>query len=281
MALAVTDQGAWMHWRAEGPSDGEPVLMIMGLGGSSKAWRRLLPHVAARHRALLFDNRGTGDSDRVRGAMSLERMAADAIAVLDAAEVDAAHVVGISMGGMIAQQMALDHRERVRSLSLLCTSPGGGGSGGPPWRLLASAALRPVFGHVRTWGLVVPVLYGERAQREMPERLAEDLERRGQEVTPAVTAWAQMAGIARWDVRERLAELGGIPTVVVHGEADRLVGFDRGQVLAAGIPGAELVALPGVGHLMTTEAEAAVAAALLGHLDAAAAGPLHEATAAV
>jgi len=136
VAIATTDDGAWLHWHAEGPPGGEPVLMIMGLGGSSRAWRRLLPHVRATHRALLFDNRGTGDSDRVGGVMTLGRMAADARAVLDAAGVADAHVVGISMGGMIAQQLALDHPDRVRSLALLCTSPGGG-SGGPPWRLLA------------------------------------------------------------------------------------------------------------------------------------------------
>jgi pimeloyl-ACP methyl ester carboxylesterase len=269
MALAPTDDGAWLHWRAEGPPDGEPVLMIMGLGGSSRAWRRLLPHVREHHRALLLDNRGTGDSDRVRGVMSLERMAADALAVIDAAEVPAAHVVGISMGGMVAQQLALDHPDRVRSLALLCTSPGGS-SGGPPWRLLASAALRPAFGHARTWGIVVPALYGERARREMPDRLAQDLETRGEEATPALTAWAQMAGIARWDVRDRLGELAPLPTLVVHGEADALVPVEGGREIAARIPGARLVILPEVGHLLTTEAEAEVAAALLGHLDRAA-----------
>jgi pimeloyl-ACP methyl ester carboxylesterase len=192
--------------------------------------------------------------------------------------VPATHVVGISMGGMIAQQLALDHPDRVRSLSLLCTSPGGS-SGGVPWRLLASAALRPLFGHERTWGIVSPALYGEWARREMPDRLAEDLEARGQEATPALTAWAQMAGIARWDVRDRLAQLAPIPTLVVHGDADALVPVAGGREIAARIPSARLVILPGMGHLLTTEAEAEVAAALLAHLDGAA-QPAQPATAA-
>jgi len=115
----------------------------------------------------------------------------------------------------------------------------------------------------------------------MPERLEEDLAMRGQEATPALTAWAQMAGIAGWDVRDRLGELAGIPTLVVHGQADALVGFDRGRALAAGIPGARLVALPEVGHLVTTEAEEAVARALLEHLGATAREPLRRAVAAV
>lgn len=265
MAVAVSPDGAWLHWRTEGPVDGEPVLLIMGLGGSSGAWWRLVPHVAAGHRAILFDNRGTGDSDRVRGIMTMKRMAADAVAVLDAAGVATAHVVGISMGGMIAQQVALSHRSRLRSLSLLCTSPGGR-SGAPPWRLLVASALRPVVSPKATFGLAAPMLYGERARAAMPGRLAEDLERRAQEETPARTAWAQMAGIARWDVRARLGELEGLPTLVVHGEADALVPFDRGAEIAAAVPGSRLVALPRCGHLLTTEAEDAVAGALLNHL---------------
>jgi enoyl-CoA hydratase/carnithine racemase/pimeloyl-ACP methyl ester carboxylesterase len=280
MAVAVTPDGAWIHWHQAGPPDGPPVLMIMGLGGSSRAWWRLVPHVTAAHRALLFDNRGTGDSDRVTGVMTLERMAGDAIAVLDAAGVGEAHIVGISMGGMIAQQLALSHRDRVASLSLLCTSPGGR-DGAPPWRLLASSALRPFVGPAGTFGLAAPMLYGARAREEMEDRLAEDLAHRAQEETPALTAWAQMAGIARWNVRDRLAELAGIPTLVVHGEDDALVPFARGEALARGIPGARLVALPACGHLLTTEAEPAVAAAVVEHLSGACTVPLRCAASSV
>jgi 3-oxoadipate enol-lactonase len=265
VALARSGDGARLHWRADGPPDGEPVLMIMGLGGSSLAWQRLEPHISARHRAILLDNRGTGASDRVRRVMRVERMAADAIAVLDAAEVARAHVVGISMGGMIAQQIALDHRSRVRSLALLCTSPGGR-SGGPPWRLLASTALRPLLGPTRTFGMVAPTLYGERARREMPERIAEDVARRARDATPAATAWAQMLGVARWNVADRLGELAGIPTLVVHGEADALVDPDGGRRIAAAIPGARLMLIAERGHLLTTEAEAELAAAVLDHI---------------
>ncbi len=136
--------GTWISWRAYG--EGEPVLMIMGFMGSARAWFRLLPHVAEHHRAIVFDNRGTGDSDRPRGFFTMDDLVGDALAVLRSAGEESAHVVGVSMGGMIAQHLALDHPERVRSLTLCCTHPGGRRPEGRPWRLLASIALRPLLG---------------------------------------------------------------------------------------------------------------------------------------
>ena len=149
----------WIAWREQGPLEadapGEPVLMIMGLGASSRLWFRLLPCVARRHRAIVFDNRGTGDSSPVRSRLSMRGLAHDARAVLDDAGVESAHVIGASMGGMIAQHLALEDRASVRSLTLACTTPGGR-SGVPPWRLLATAALRPMLGSRRTFPLVAP-----------------------------------------------------------------------------------------------------------------------------
>ena len=265
--MAVAQHGrVWLHWREEG--SGEPVLMIMGLSGSSRAWFRLLPHVAARHRAIVFDNRGTGESDPVTGPLSMADLVGDAVAVLDAAEVESAHVLGASMGGMVAQQFALAHRDRVRSLILTCTTAGGGSRGAPPWRLLASAALRPVLGPARAFSLVAPALYAERTRREDPERVRVDLEIRVADATDPRTTYAQLAAIVRHDVRERLSELAGLPTTVIHGEEDRLVPVERGRELARLIPGASLVTLPDCGHILTTDAEEEAAAAILEHLDA-------------
>src|SRR5205814_1016438 len=144
--------------------------MIMGLAGSGAMWWRLLPHVARGNRAIVFDNRGTGGSSPVQRRLSMADMVADALAVLDAAGVQKAHVIGASMGGMIAQHLALDHRDRVRSLVLACTTAGGR-RGAPPWRLLATSALRPVLGPARTFPVVAPVLYSPHTRRERPERV--------------------------------------------------------------------------------------------------------------
>lgn len=264
--MPIADSGdAALHWREEGA--GEPVLMIMGLAGSSRAWHRLLPYVAADHRAIVFDHRGTGRSDRIAGPLAMKDLVADTLAVLDAAGVERAHVIGTSMGGMIAQHVALDHRERVRSLALLSTTPVGRG-GQPPWRLLAGAALRPLLPPERAGDLAAPMLYSERSRSEQPARVAQDLQMRASDPTPAITAWAQMLAIAGHDTRHRLSELAGLRVLVAHGEDDVLVPPDRGRALAAAIPGSRLVTFPDAGHILTTDAEDDLAAEVLDHLEA-------------
>ena len=264
--MPVTGDG--IAYRAVGSRDGEAVLLIMGLGGSGRMWWRLEPHVAAEHLALLIDNRGTGDSQRISGRISMRDMANDAVSVLDAAGVERAHVVGASMGGMIAQHVALDHRDRVSSLVLACTTAGGR-SGPPPWRLLASTALRPLVGPGRTMRLVAPVLYAPTTRERHPDRLRDDLRRRVEDATPGNTLYAQMGAIAGHDTRSRLAELAGVPTLVLHGEEDALVPPAGGRRLAEAIPGARLHTIPGAGHVLTTDAEDEVADAILDHLRAA------------
>jgi 3-oxoadipate enol-lactonase len=255
-------------YRAVGPEDGEAVLLIMGLGGSGRLWWRLEPHLASEHRTLPIDNRGTGDSERIRGRISMADMARDAVSVLDDAGIERAHVVGASMGGMVAQHVALDHRSRVSSLVLACTTSGGR-SGPPPWRLLASTALRPLVGPSRTMGLVAPVLYAPSTRDRHPDRLRDDLRRRVEDATPASTLYAQMAAIADHDTRSRLGQLSGVPTLVLHGEEDRLVPPAAGRRLAESIPGARLRVVAGAGHVLTTDAEEEVADAILDHLSAA------------
>ena len=263
-------RNGWIHWREEGPHEpgpaGDPVMLIMGLGASSRLWFRLLPWLAREHRVIVFDNRGTGSSAPVRARLTMEALAQDAVTVLDAAGIERAHVVGASMGGMIAQHVALDHRDRVRSLVLACTTAGGR-SGAPPWRLLASAALRPLLGPRRSFPLVAPSLYAAGTLREQGARVVEDLERRMADATSPLTLYAQLGAIALHDTRPRLTELGGTPTLVVHGLEDRLVPPARGRELAELIPGARLELIPACGHLLTTDAEEQTAGAILAHLD--------------
>jgi pimeloyl-ACP methyl ester carboxylesterase len=252
-----------LHWWSEG--SGDPVLMIMGLGTSSAGWRRLLPYVRERHQAIVFDNRGTGKSPAVTGPSTMTALVDDALSVLDAAGQASAHVLGASMGGMIAQHLALEHRDRVRSLGLICTTPVGS-SGRPPWRLLAGTALRPFVGAEQIAKLSAPMLYARGTREERPQLMAEDLEARMSDPTPARTSWAQMAAIRGHDTRRRLAELAGLPVTVIHGDEDVLVPTDRGRALAEQIPGARLVLVPGAGHLLTTDNETDSAAAVLAHL---------------
>jgi 3-oxoadipate enol-lactonase len=272
----MSNRSGPIAWREEGPLEegapGEPVLLIMGLGASSRLWYRLLPWLRPRYRVILLDNRGTGDSAPVRSRLSMQGLAEDALSVLDAAGVDSAHVIGASMGGMIAQHVALDHRERVRSLVLACTTAGGR-AGAPPWRLLAASALRPLLGSQRTSPLVAPVLYAAATRERRPDRLREDLERRVQDSTSPLTLYAQMGAIASHDTRARLGELEGVPTLVLHGLEDVLVPTQRGRELAELIPGAHLELLPHCGHIVSTDAEEQTAGAILAHLGRNAASP--------
>ncbi len=256
--------GVHLHWDAAG--DGPPLLLIMGLGGSSAAWYRLLPHLRGHVRAITFDNRGTGQSDRIRGPLSLADMAADAVAVLDAAEVERADVLGVSMGGMVAQHLALDHPDRVRSLLLGCTTANAR-AGLPSWRLLSGAALRDVA-PARAFDLITPALYCERTRRTAPERIREDFGMRAREATPAATLMGQMRAVSGHDTRARLPELGRLPVTVVHGEQDALIPPSRGRELARLIPGARHAPIAGAGHVMLTDAEDEVVGVLLGHLAA-------------
>jgi pimeloyl-ACP methyl ester carboxylesterase len=272
---AQTREG-WIAWREEGPlepdASGESVLMIMGLAASSRMWFRLLPWIRARYRVILMDNRGTGSSAPVHGRLTMKGLAEDVVAVLDHADIDSAHVIGASMGGMVAQHVALDHRERVRSLLLACTTPGGR-SGVPPWRLLAATAVRPLLGPRRSFPIVAPLLYAKATLRNHSRRIDEDLDRRDADATSPITVWAQMGAITGHDTRSRLGELEGLPTTVVHGLEDSLVPPAHGRELSELIPGASLTLIPSCGHVLTTDAEEPTATAILGHLDRCAARP--------
>jgi 3-oxoadipate enol-lactonase len=122
MPFAVASDGVRLHYDVFGRRDGEPVLMIQGLGTDSRGWALQRHAIGRRYRGIVFDNRGVGRSDRPAGDYHLEQMAEDALAVLDAAGYDDAHVMGASMGGVIAQIIAVVHPHRVRSLILACTA---------------------------------------------------------------------------------------------------------------------------------------------------------------
>jgi 3-oxoadipate enol-lactonase len=201
---------------------------------------------------LTFDNRDIGRSSRWPWPYVVAQMADDALAVLDAAEVQSAHVYGISLGGMVAQELALRRPERVRTLVLGATTGGG------PEAVLARS--QPLTFFVRVGAMApeeaewaaVPYNYGLRTRREHGDRIAEDIAKRVQNQTDTLAYLHQVAAAASHNTVGRLGSIR-VPTLVVHGEEDMVMPRRNGELLAKAIPGAELKLWPGAGHLYVTD----------------------------
>jgi 3-oxoadipate enol-lactonase len=245
--MYTTSNGARIYWEESGA--GDPLLLIMGLGYTSEMWHRTRPVLSARYRTIVFDNRGVGKSDVPPGPYSIAQMAADAAAVLDAAGVERAHVFGISMGGMIAQELALSHPERVRSLVLGCTACGGRGAVSADEKVLkvvmARATMTPEEGALA----MVPYIYDSSTPRE---RIEEDLAIRRRTYPTAAGYLGQIQAIMAWASLDRLSDIH-TPTLIIHGESDQLVPPENSRILAEHIPGARLVMLARASHIFPTD----------------------------
>ena len=260
MAYALRE-GVKIYWEEQG--SGDPILLIMGLGASLEAWDRTAPVLAKRYRVILFDNRGVGRSDVPPGPYSLEMMADDAAAVLDAAGVRQAHVYGASMGGMIAQEFALRHPSRVRRLILGCTACGGREAVRADQEVIAALNARATLPREEAMWMMAPYIYDASTPRE---RIEEDFRSRLSANGSNEGYAAQYKAILAWPGSyARLAELQ-MPTLVIHGETDRLVPPENGRVVARAIPGSMLVMLPRASHIYMTDQNEAATAAILSFL---------------
>jgi 3-oxoadipate enol-lactonase len=239
-----------LHWESTGA--GEPVLMIMGLGLSGGAWWRTVPVLSRSLRVITFDNRGVGRSRGRHHSYTTEAMADDAVSVLDAAGVEQAHVYGFSLGGMVAQQLVLRHAERVRSIVLGATHPGGPRAVRPSDDVIAFFRRRATMSAEDAARASVPFNYGSRCRREHKDRIAEDIRRRLEHPFPEGAYRAQIVAATLHNAYRRLKRIEA-PTLVVHGREDRVVPVANAELLAEGIPRAALRILDDAGHLYSTE----------------------------
>jgi 3-oxoadipate enol-lactonase len=248
-----------LHFETTG--EGPAVLLIMGLGLPGDAWWRTVPVLARSLQVVTFDNRGSGRSERPAGRLTLAGMAADAVSVLDAAGIARAHVYGISMGGMIAQELALRYPDRVNSLVLGATSAGGVAATPPDRETLAFLARRATVPDEEGRWASVPYVYSERTRRSGGGRIGEDFARRRAYRFDPVGYGAQLAAAAGHDAARRLGDIAA-PTLVLHGAEDRMVPPANGRALAARIAGSRLLELDDAAHLYTTDEPAADVAVL-------------------
>ncbi len=236
----LTNSGFTMHYDTVGA--GEPLLLLHGLGSRSEDWQMQVPVFAARYQVITADMRGHGRSDKPAGPYSVPMMAADVLALLDALGVDAAHVVGLSMGGMIAFQLAVDHPERVRSLVIVNSGPAlVPRTFSDRLRVFQRLALASLFGPARTGRFLSGRLFPKPEQEPLRQQF--------------ITQWAKndpqaylasMRALVGWSVLERIGRID-CPTLIVSGDRD-YTPVDAKRAYAALIPGARLVVIEDSGH---------------------------------
>ena len=245
--------------------EGPPLLLIMGLGANATAWWKQVPAFSEQYRVIAFDNRGSGRSEKPAGAYSIAQMADDAAALMDALAVPSSHVFGMSLGGMIAQEYALRHPQRVQSLVLGGTTPGG------------PKAVRPgpdVIGHFATVAsLPIPqaiergmsLLYSDEFLAANKGWLVERALEMAPLMAPPHGLQGQAIAAISHNTYGRLASIDA-PTLVLSGRADRIVPHPNSVLIAEGVRGARLVTYEGAGHGFLVERADAVNEAVLGFL---------------
>jgi pimeloyl-ACP methyl ester carboxylesterase len=263
---ACLHQGCQIAYEIQG--SGAPAIFVQGVGMHGSAWAPQVDALANRYECLSFDNRGLGRSQPLGTRLTIEQMAQDTLALMDAQGWASAHLVGHSMGGLIALQVALSARGRIRSLSLLCSFPRG------------RDALRITPGMVATW---LRTAIGTRRQRRrallelvMPPSalagrdqaiLASELALLfGHDLAdqPSVSM-KQLSAMLRYDATSRLHHLAGLPTLVVSAEHDRIAPPRVGREMAAAIPGARFVEIPDASHAAAIQHAARINALLTEH----------------
>jgi len=235
-----------IHYEVRG--SGEPLLLIMGYRSSSRLWGRAFLDLLSRNfQVIAFDNRGTGASDKPNTVYTIAMMADDAIGVLDELKVSRAHVFGVSMGGMIAQELALRYPQRLDRLILGCTSCDGQQAATAPLpaysQLLTLTHLPEEELIRRRWHLMLSRTF----VNARPDFLDELTHQALAYPTPSYSALRQAMAIQWFDTRSRLGRITA-PTLVVTGGADALIGLAHSYLLANRIPGSTLEIVPGVGH---------------------------------
>jgi 3-oxoadipate enol-lactonase len=244
----ATNGAVRLHWESFG--EGPAVLLVAGQGMTVDGWWATIPVLTRSFRVIAFDNRDTGQSSRLPWPYSVAHMAGDALAVLDAAGEKRAHLYGISLGSLVAQEIALRHPERVEALVLGASSAGGFAAYKPPPSSFAQTFLvrAGTMGPEEAEWAAVPYTYAEKTRRLHADRIGADIAHRVSSPPEPLAYMHQAAAVATHDAYERLNRMVA-PTLVVHGEQDVFVPPANALVLAERIPGAQLRLWPDAGHM--------------------------------
>jgi len=250
-----------IYYEVHGDPAAPALVLIRGLGRSGRYWGEILPLFARDLRVLVMDNRGVGRSDATHPPYSIPQLAEDVVAVMDAVGIERAHVFGMSLGGMVAQQIALKHPQRLRRLVLGCTTPGGlrgiRSAFGTVVMVLRASRLEPDEA-VR---FTAPYLVSRDSLASRPQVIDDWIRISREEPRSRRGLLGQLLAAATHDCRRSIAQIAA-PTLVITGAADRLIPVSESRFIGQRIPGAELAVLPGVGHDFTTDQPERAAAAI-------------------
>ena len=249
----LSRRGARIYYEVGGRHDGPPLVLIRGLARSSSYWLEVRDRLERERRVIVLDNRGVGRSDCPTPPWSTADMADDVAAVLRESGAQRADVFGISLGGMIAQELALRHPHRVERLILACTTPGGSSAVRiAPLAALALVRAASMGSYAEGLRFSAPWVLSERALRERPEIVDIWIAIAEREPRSRAGVLGQLWAAARHDACELLSAIAH-RTLVVTGDADRLIDPKNSAILAARIPDATLRTLRGAGHDFPTE----------------------------
>ena len=235
---------------------GEPLVLIAGLGYSSLMWHKMVPGLTQHFQVITFDNRGVGETDKPAGPYTAQMLADDTAGLLTALGISRAAILGHSMGGFIAQHLTLRHPPLVRKLVLVSTSAGGATHVKPAPEIAALLIRDPNEAIETRVRRARSMVTGPGFAETHPEDIARAIEHAFRFPMSPEAYLRQLGAVETHfnrGTRARLSEIR-VPTLVIHGDCDPLVPYPNGQVLAAEIPGAKFLTLPGVGHLPHVEA---------------------------
>jgi pimeloyl-ACP methyl ester carboxylesterase len=266
MGLA-SSKGARIYYESFGK--GPALLLIAGWGSSGLSWETsLLESLAQDHQVIALDNRGTGRSDKPRDDYSISLLAEDCIAVLNDAQVEHAHILGASMGGLIAQELVLNYQQRVSSVILCCTSCGWRNQI-PESQLTFAQTLLGGLGFVNReerLKMRMELLFSKSFVEREWQRLNEHWMRLSKYPTPVYAFRNQWEALRRYDCCNRLSEIR-VPTLIMGGDLDRLNPVQRLTELSQRINGSQLQIFPGLGHGFIVETREEVQSRILAFLN--------------
>ena len=240
-----------LYYETQG--EGPNLLLMAGLGGGTWSWYGQAPYFKNRYRTITFDNRGAGRSSIPQGPYQMKQFAEDTLSLLDHLGLERILVLGLSMGGMIAQELVLMAPDRIQAVVLGCTHYGG------PSRIPPAQAAMEIL--LNNTGLTqkeiieknVPIFFSEACRREHPEVIAAYCAAQlSAPEQPEYAFHAQLAAIASFDCSDRLGHLA-LPTMIVTGSEDILIPPENSKALAKRLPHAEIVVIPGAGHALHAE----------------------------